>query len=291
MTFELIITRAFPAESGQDQDLLAPLCREDFELLMDGAPIRRRLKDGSCWLWHKQNIPWLAARFREDGPSGQPCISLVLSYSHIQYLKVWADAFELALRLAKSIRAAVVEGWNHQLVNKENVSELLDPKGPYVREQAAFWKDTVTQLNDRMQAPLEYPIDTHDAVDDYFVFFLDPAQAFNATELIAKLALSVDPDSVTKERFALMDGNSGNILASVLLRSNDAALQIWPFYWMEPFAVVAAETLKLAVQIQGQLGGKLYFKDKPLTPQLVAELEEHIKGLGVEFLFWMGKMD
>lgn len=290
MSFELFITRTFvPGINRRLDEDASPVTLEEFELLMDGAPIRSRLADGTCWLWHPKDMPWLAAKFQQLNDRDS-YISLSISYSHNQFLKVWAAGFELALRMAKSIRARVFEDSNFLEVSNENVEELFAPRGSFVSDQAKFWEQTVTVLNSKMQAPLEYPIGTHDAVDDYFVFFLEPETPKPFPELIRNLGLNISPDSLGTDRFAIEDPSSSSLLSRVLLRPNDQSLQIWPFYWMEPFSRVALETLSLALKLHGELGGKLFFRDKVLTPDLEKEIRLHIDGLGVEFFLWWNQL-
>ena len=102
-----------------------------------------------------------------------------------------------------------------------------------------------------------------------------------------QLNLCVDPESLAADRFALQDFQTGNLLSSVYLRPNDQALQIRPFYWLEPFARVAPATLNLALVLQKELGGQLFLREKPLSEDFQSEIEQNIKGLGVEFFLFL----
>lgn len=292
MSFEIMLTRTFVPGIEKHLDPSAPpLTAGDFELIMDGAPLRKRLEDGTCWLWHPKNTAWLAASFKPGENAGEAYISFSVSYGHNQFLKIWADAFELALRLSRHLGTRVFEDCNYHEVSRENISELLAPESTFVREQAVFWKNTVSGLEERIQAPLEYPIDRYDAVNDYFIFFLEPKRQVDIPQMVSSLKLSCAPDSISNDRFALQDDSSGSVLSTVLLRANDGALQIRPFYWMEPFARVAAETLNLATTLQKELGGRLFLRDKPVDEALLAEIKENSKGLGVEFFLWLQAKD
>jgi hypothetical protein len=289
MSFEILLTRTLVPGIGRrlEEPGAQPLSLADFELIMNGAPLRRRLEDGTCWLWHPEGMAWLSASFHPGNDEVDGYVSFALSYAHNQFLKVWADAFELALRLARHIGARVFEDVSFKEITRENAGELLDPASTFVEGQARFWKETVTGLEERLQAPLEYPIGRYDAVNDYFIFFLDPKKKVDLPSLISGLNLSCAPDSIGTDRFALQDPGSGNLLARVLLRPDDGALQIRPFYWMEPFSTVAEVTLDLAYALQHALGGQLFLRDKPLSPEFRAEIVENIKGLGVEFFLYL----
>lgn len=263
------------------------LTQGDFELIMEGAPIRKRMDDGTCWLLHPSGTSWMSAAFKKGKRAGDGYISFAVSYSHIQFLKVWADAFELALRCARHLGARVFEDSRHQEINPGNAAQLLDPQGKFVSEQAKFWKETIAGLDSRMQAPLEFPVGDYDAVNDYMVFFLEPKKQFSLPDLTKRLGLSVDPESVAEDRFATQDEQTGSLLSRVLLRPNDGALQIWPFYWMEPFSNVGPETLRLADTLRSELGGRLYLREKPVTAEFKKALEENINGFGVEFFLWL----
>lgn len=289
MAFEIFLTRTIVPGIERRISDDPPLTRADFELVMDGAPIRKRLNDGSCWLWHPENMAWLTASWKEGKETNGGYISLAVSYGHNKFLKVWADAFALALRLARSLNARIFEDSKFIEISRDNIEELLAPHSPLVTEQAEFWKKTVAGMDAHMQAPLEFPVGPYDAVNDYFVFFLDPKKKINMVDLINKLNLYIDPDSLSEDRFAIQDRKTNNLLSRVLLRPNDQALQIWPFYWMEPFSRVAAETLAMAISLQQELGGSLFLKEKALTPALQEEVIEHINGLGVEFFLWLNE--
>ncbi len=284
--------------------------------------------------------------------------------------------------MARHLGARVFEDASYQEITRENAEQILDPNGKLVTEQDEFWKKSVTSMEERLLAPIEYPVGRYDALNDYFVLFLDPPSApltqqllnpqsmkpravgitggaddalvsistynllaasplaaniaadssddakkvdsgigdlaedampgvekpgdsgagtngrdaqdsaskvrqIDMPALAHKLGLSVAPDSVAPERFALQDPISGSILALALLRPNDGAIQIRPFYWMEPFSRVAAETLKLAKALRNELGGTLLLRDKPISPQFETAIEANINGLGVEFYFWL----
>ena len=352
MSFEILLTRTVvPGVERRLEPSGVPLTRGDFELIMDGAPVRRKLEDGTRWLWHPQEMAWLAASFREGKEAGDGYIAFAVSYGHNQFLKVWADAIELALRMARHLGARVFEDATYQEITRDNAEQILDPQGKFVTEQDEFWKKSVTSMEERLLAPIEYPVGRYDALNDYFVLFLDPptvpsnAQALNALNagsaenagsagiagdaegvsissynslaaaplatdfgagaagdakpgdtavrkidmpaLARKLQLNVAPDSLSPDRFALQDPVSGSILALALLRPNDGAIQIRPFYWMEPFSRVASETLNLAKVLRGELGGRLLLRDKPISPQFETAIEANIKGLGIEFYFWL----
>jgi hypothetical protein len=288
MSFEILLTRTVvPGIDKQLEDPGArPLTPQDFALIMDGAPVRRRLEDGSLWLWHPQGMAWLSAAYKTDVKTGDGYISFALSYAHNQFLKVFADAFELALRLSQYLGARIFEDTGYGEITAENAGELLSPHGSFVLEQASLWQATVADLDGRIQAPLEYPLGRFDAVNDYFVFFLEAAAQVDMRSLVRQLSISVPPESLADNCFALQDPDSGSVLARVLKRP-DGALQIRPFYWMEPFAVVAAATLDLSCRLQDHVGGRLFMRDKPFTPELQAAVAENIKGLGVEFFLWL----
>jgi hypothetical protein len=287
MSFEIILTRTtVPGINKKLDDPEAqPLTAGDFELIMDGAPIRRRLEDGTCWLWHPDGMAWLAASFHPNNGDGY--ITFAVSYAHNQFMKIWADAIDLGLRMGRSLSARVFEDSEFQEITRENADELMSPDGNFVAGQGEMWKQTVYGMEENVQAPLEYPVDRYDGVNDYFVFFLDAKERVDMRELVNKLKLSYAPDSLTANSFALQDAESGNVLTRVVLRPNDGAIQIRPFYWMEPFSRVAAETLNLAVQFQEELGGRLFLKEKLVDHQLRDEIKSNISGLGVEFFLWL----
>ncbi len=286
MPFELYLTRSFvPVIERTLESELPPLTREEFELLMDGAPLRSTMEDGTRWFWHPSGVPWMSVQFHEPSKE-HTYISLSISYSHNQFLKVWASAFELALRMAKSVQARIFEDSNFYEVDAERIQELLAPDGDFVSEQAKFWEQNVTLINSQMKAPLEYPIAKHDAVTDYFVLFLEPEKKLSTEELAKKLNLNISVGSLSSDRFAVEDPKDGSVLSRALIRPNDSAWQIWPFYWMEPFSRVAKETLELASKLHAELGGSLFFREQPLTSELKNEICDHIDGLGVEFFLW-----
>ncbi len=296
MSCEIILARTYlpGLDKLLDEDGdLEPLVKAEFEIIMKGAPVYKRQEDNSCWLEHPSGVAWLAAKFHEgkneegERDPRRSYISFSISYAHNQFLKVWADACELALRLAAYLNARVFEDTEYLELTRENADELLAPESDLVRKQAAFWKSTISGLDSRMQAPLEIPIGSYDAVNDYFVFFLDPKQKTTMPELIKRLELNADPESIASDRFALMESGSDSLLSRVLLRPNDQALQIWPFYWLEPFSKVAKATFDLALLMQKELGGELFLKEKKLTEELAGEIESRIQGLGVEFFLWL----
>jgi hypothetical protein len=288
MAYEIFLTRtAVPGTDIRFEHELGPLTNSDFQLIMDGAPIRKRLDDGACWLWHPQNMPWLSASWQKGRSENSSYISLAVSYAHNQFLKVWADAFALALRLGHSLNARIFEDSKHLEITRENVEEVLAPHGQLVTEQAKFWEEAVTGMDRNMQAPLEYPMGPYDAVKDFFVLFLDPEKRSSMIDVVRDLNLYIDPESLAADRFAIQAKQNDNLLARVLVRPNDGALQIRPFYWMEPFQKTAPATLDLAKQLQSRLGGSLYLKEKPMTTAFEDEIRNQINGLGVEFLLWL----
>lgn len=286
MPFELYLTRSFvPVINRSLESDLPPLTREDFELLMEGAPLRAKLEDGTRWFWHPSGVPWLSAQFHELSKENT-YISLSISYSHNQFLRVWSSAFELALRMAKNIRARIFEDSNFFEVDSSRIEELLSPHGDFVTAQAKFWEQNVTMINSQMKAPLEFPFQGHDAVTDYFLFFLEPEKEISTAEIAKKLKLNVSAGSLSTDRFAIEDAKDGSVLSRILIRPNDNAWQIWPFYWMEPFSRVSRETIDLAKGLHAELGGKLFFRDQLFTDELQQEICDHIDGLGVEFFLW-----
>ncbi|MBX9685219.1 MAG: hypothetical protein K2X27_00880 [Candidatus Obscuribacterales bacterium] len=290
MSFDFYLTRSFvPGLEKQIDPSQLPLTEADFELLMDGGPIMRRLESGSCWLLHPTKGPWLSASFRQGRTESESHILLSVSYGNKQFLSVWADAFSLALRLAKSISCRVFEGSLHIEVRNENLESLLSPESDFARQQFELWKKTVSEMDRAMLAPLEFPIDSYDAVDEYFLFFLEPERKYSMKEIVADLALCIDPDSLTENSFALVNKDSGDPQSRVLLRSNDAAWQIYPFHWLEPFSVVANATHELALKLHKRMGGKLFYRDQELNPQLSEQLKAACQGLGVEFFLWQQK--
>lgn len=288
MAYEIFLTRTVvPGTEIRLDDAQQAITPSDFQLIMDNAPVRKRFHDGACWLWHPEDMAWLTASWQKGASEDSSYISLSISYGHQKFLKVWADAFALALRLGRALNARVFEDSKHLEITRENVQELLAPHAALVTEQAGFWKEAVTGMDRHMQAPLEYPVGPYDAVNDYFVFFLEPSNYIKMSELVKKLDLYIDPESLAEDAFAIQDRQTGSLLSRVFLRPNDRALQIWPFYWMEPFEKVAGATLDLAKQLQAELGGSLYLKEKPITQSLEGEIRAQIRGLGVEFFLWL----
>ncbi|MBX9719881.1 MAG: hypothetical protein K2X81_00675, partial [Candidatus Obscuribacterales bacterium] len=284
----IFITRTVVPGTGKViDDTALPLTVSDFELVMDGAPVHRRHEDGSRWLWHPKGFPWLTASFEPGLTENEGYILFSLSYGHNKFMLVWADAFDLALRLARALNARVFEDYLSWEITRENAEELLAPNSKLVVEQGALWKATISGLDSRMQAPLEYAVGPYDAVHDYFVFFLEPSKQVSLVQLVAKLDLCVDTDSLTESHFVLKDPKTDSFLARVLLRPNDQALQIWPFYWMEPFSVVGPATFNLAMQLREELGGNLFLREKPVDDELSRGIQENMRGLGVEFFLWL----
>lgn len=287
MAFEIVLTRSpLPGYDYEFDKDAPPLSLSEFELVMDGAPIRRRLEDGSIWLWHPMDMAWLSASFIQM-EMGKSYILFSVSYSHNQFLKVFADAIELALRLSRQLGARVFGDSGAFEISMDNADELLLPHSDLVKEQVKLWKDTVARMDASIEAPLEYPLGPYDGVRDYFVFFLELQAKFEASVLVEKLQLAVVDGSLNQDRFAIKDPETDAILSRVVLRPNDGALQIWPFYWMEEFSIVAKSTMALALKLQEELGGKLFLQEKEFTPELKSEVEKHIDGLGVEFFLWL----
>lgn len=289
MSCEIILGRSFlPGLEAWLDPPQAPMTIADFEILISGAPIYKRLDTGEVWFRHPNGMPWFSASFKEGALPGTGYISFSLSYGHIQFIKVWLDAIELSLRLAKQINARVFDEFSGQEINQENADCLLAPGGALVEEQKRVWLETAAKLEEHLLAPLEYPIGKNDAVADFFVFALELNSSVSTSFLAQSLCLLIEPGSFSEQGFAVQDKERKGIVSRVLRRQG-GGFEIRPFYFMEPFAKVASATFGLALAIQKELGGSLYFNEKPLDKETGEQIQKESGALAVEFFLWWNK--
>lgn len=107
MPFDLFVSRAKTFQAIERGGLFrraAPITPEEFRTVMaDGAPATR--PDGDLWFAHPEDhSPWFAARLTQKGS-----VVLSCSYTNHRFLRNFADAFDIGVRIAEALNASLFE--------------------------------------------------------------------------------------------------------------------------------------------------------------------------------------
>jgi hypothetical protein len=210
---------------------------------MRGAPAKQR-RDDLYWVRHPAGEEWVAVSWR-DGE-----VTLSASYASRRFARNIADAMDLALRLAGSLRAEAVEGVGDRVLDEATVDALTDVDGDYLKLQIGTWRTTMARLAESEHAPLEYPVGPLDVVPEYF-------------------ALEVATERPVAAR-----------------RSADDVWRVRPAWGEARFAELGPATLAAADAIHARGGGTIRFGGSVLDASLRDELEDQLGGFGVELYLW-----
>lgn len=253
----------------------APLAMDEVEAWLATGPASRT--EPGCWRVRRPDTdePWFLARCLDGGH-----VRLAISWSGHRFLRDAADVFDFAMRLAEALDARVFEEVGGTEVTEDVVDRLLAPDGPYVGQLAETWAHVLRQMNQRLQAPLEYPVGEADAVSEFLLFSVRPQGGFDALrDLPHGLVAAHDGDrgllSVPGEKHARVK----------VMRDREGAVRLWPSWLHRPFVDVAAPTIDTVAALV-ERGGRATWHDRPVTPELLAEMRARAGGLGVDFWGW-----
>lgn len=263
----------------------ARISEQEFRAVLEAGAAVRRPK-GEYWVRYPQtDEAWFSARWQPATADGGEIV-LSLSYSHPRFLRNWADAFDMALRLAKALRARVFEEVGGREVTQGNVDRVLDPQGHYVQTQRDLYLQVRERLGQRAEAPLECPVGALDIVPEYFLFSLHPRNGAGLPPLAELLAL-LGPrlQVMVQQDNGAGVGRPGEEQPSVQIGYSPDALKLRPFWGSRTFAEVAPTALAVADALAG--AGEMRFLDRPLTPELRVALGQRSTGLGVEVFEWL----
>lgn len=254
---------------------------DEFAELISSGPCTQR-PNGDYWVRHPEDdSPWLAARLTDKGT-----IVLSCRYTNHRYLRNFADAFDLGIRLAETLNANLFEEVRGEAVTRKVVDTLLEPNGRYFGMQIRTFNDCIQGLDQEARGPLEYPLGPIDAVGEYCVIHaaLPPVDPPTLTDLMAFVSLPAQPTDLDGNHTFLCN-DSGKPVTKLLLRS-DRRIQLWPCHGQTSFAEAAGTTFESFRAISSILPGDSMFNFQPFTPDLQAEVAQRSKGLGVDFYEW-----
>lgn len=284
MPFDLFVSRAKTFQAIERGGLFrrsAPITPEAFRAVMaDGAPTMR--PDGDLWFTHPEDhSPWFAARLTPKGS-----VVLSCSYTNHRFLRNFADAFDIGVRIAEALNASLFEEVRCERVVPSQLDRLLAPDGDYIRLQAGTFKHCLQRLDQDPGGPLEYPLGPIDLVGEYFVLQLTlpgntPA---DLPALLRPVALPSAPTDLAPSHAAVPDPH-GTPLTKILLRP-DRRLQLWPSHGAGPWSASARSTLETFKALEAEYPGPATFNGRGLDSALSAQLEARVNGLGVDFYQW-----
>lgn len=284
MPFDLFVSRAKTFQAIDHAGLFrraAPITPEEFRAVMaDGAPTTR--PDGDLWFTHPEDhSPWFAARLTPKGS-----VVLSCSYTNHRFLRNFADAFDIGVRIAEALGASLFEEVRCERVVPSQLDRLLAPDGDYIRLQAGTFKHCLQRLDQDPGGPLEYPLGPIDLVGEYFVLHLTlPDGAPNDMPALLKpVALPSAPADIAPSHAVLPDAQ-GNALTKILL-GPDRRLQLWPSHGAGPWSASARATLATFKALAAIYPGPTTFNGRGISSALSAELEARVGGLGVNFYQW-----
>lgn len=287
MAFELWIQRYVEGKSSGTYIGGADIGELEFHGLMQHPGCTNLPGTSTYRLMHKSGVPWLLAEL--DTPLERPSrIRLSISLTNFKFARAWIDAFDAALDLAQHLNAHLIEGSYHSEVSAENIDEYLRADGEYAQIHMKRWHDALTEMNIHNQAPLEFPLGHLDSVSEYFCLSVQAYTAVTPEKLTDELGYALRLRSASSHTGAIYDPETQRPISKILFRA-DGKIQLQPFYWKEPFAMAAAETLEIAETIEQKYGGSLYFFSQPVSDELRSALKNRINSLGADFYWWVGE--
>jgi len=286
MAFELWIQRFLDDHSSAALVAGADIGELEFHALMQDPSFTNIPGTNTYRMMHYSGVPWLL--FELDTPLETPSrVRLSISYTNFRFARVFNDVFDLGLGLAKHLNAHLVDE-NNRLIEATQLDELLNPDGEYVQTHLKRWQDSLSEINMHNQAPLEFPLGHVDSVREYFCLSVLPAAETNAEQISEQLGYAIRFRNESHTIGAIYDPDTQRLIAKILFRA-DGKIQIQPFYWKEPFAKAAAETMAIAESIAEKFDGQLFFFTQPVSTELLDTLRNRINALGVDFYWWVGE--
>jgi hypothetical protein len=284
LPFDLFVSRAKTFQAIERGGLFrrsAPITPDAFRAVMaDGAPKVRA--DGDLWFTHPEDhSPWFAARLTPKGS-----VVLSCSYTNHRFLRNFADAFDIGVRIAEALNASLFEEVRCERVVPSQLDRLLAPDGDYIRLQAGTFKHCLQRLDQDPGGPLEYPLGPIDLVGEYFVLQLTlPGNApANVPALLKPVSLPSAPTDLAPSH-AVVPDPQGTPLTKILLRP-DRRLQLWPSHGAGPWSASARSTLATFKALEARYPGPATFNGRGLDSALSAQLDTRVNGLGVDFYQW-----
>ncbi|APR82856.1 Hypothetical protein A7982_08205 [Minicystis rosea] len=212
-------------------------------------------------------------------------VELSASYSNPEFMRNMLDMFDLALDLARRVGARVFEETRGQEITAANIDAFLAHQGEFVRGQHAFFRSGQEEIQRRLRAPLELPLGAIDEVPDYLEFaIVTRGPAPTIPELCADTPSHLEPHML--ERSVIFDDRESKTPIVRMIRF-DGGVIVRPYWTKLPFPRIAAETLRAVDRVEERFGEVTRYRGLSCGREQRAELEKHMKGLGVEYYEWM----
>lgn len=262
-----------------------PLSEGDFHALMSKAPGRAH-GDDTYWVSDPSDgEPWFTARYVAANDPQPSHVVLSVSYGYRLFLRAMGNLVDQALRIADSLDARLFEEVKGSRITAGNVDQLFNVKGDFIRLQAETWRRGIERMDAEGQAPLEFPLGPLDAVGEYLLFQVrgggeSDLEAFRSA--LDDMPGDLSAEWATETAAMLHDSRAGSPAVKAMLRP-DGDVQVWPYYWKEPFSVVAPHTTDVALFMGDRLGAEVTLCGQPFNNALQREVRPQLAGLGVEF--------
>jgi hypothetical protein len=256
------------------------------DLLFAGLKFRGQLQPGGdIRIPHPDDqFPFFTLRLDDEG--NMVCTT---SYSNHRFLRNFADMADAALRIAKHFGARVVIESDNAELRADNIDTYFDVNGRHVQFQIGFFRQQQEEL-DKGGGALEYPLmGIIDRVGSYFVpGAVRAAGEFGGMEAIIR---RLDPAlswQIFNESHAYAR-TAGDLPVLKMAILSPGEVVFIPAHGRAAFSISAPLALDCACRLRDQCGAEPQFLRKPVEPARWAEIEEHARGLGVDFFEWAGK--
>lgn len=283
MSYDLIITRR--REAGLLKKLFSksggPFAAS--ELLFAGLKFRGQPQPGGeIRIPHPDDqSPFFSLRLNDEGD-----LVCATSYGCHRFVRNFADMADAAMRIAKHFGARVIVESDDVELTAENIDAFLDVNGQHVQFQISVFRQQQEEF-DQGGGALEYPfMGTIDRVGSYFV--TGAVIACGTWEGVESITKRLDPALTWKifndtRAYALAPGDKP-VLKMIILSPSEVIFI--PAHGRAPFSISAPLALDCARRLKEQCGAEMQFLRKPADSALWAEIEQHARGLGIDFYAW-----